>query len=312
MLNLFQTEFDVCFYCGSLYECVHDAEPSSSDNTQPRRESIHRHEEKEFDSYYEMVSNSAILPHEEVFNTYGETLTNAQLLVQYGFILDVNDSDRLTWDVKDVCTDHTGISVGACTSDLPRLEYIWSAVLSCATVSRMLERIAESNLVYVHDETSVDVLCLDGEGKISHPLWILLALPFCLQHIQGNLTEQLGRIAGDLEALLYFQIAVERVLENSDGDSQPIPSSATHAPMLAGMAHSLINLCLARKSQLGQPLSHGSDMNDVLDDLQGDMVRTREALTIAIGERSVLESCVSAWEDLALLYPVAQFPQMLR
>ena len=56
-----------------------------------------------------MVSNTVIPPNSEVFNTYGETLTNAQLLNQYGFILDVNENDRLSWTFRDVlrscCSD---------------------------------------------------------------------------------------------------------------------------------------------------------------------------------------------------------------
>ena len=42
-----------------------------------------------------MVVNAAIMPGEEVFNTYGAKLTNAELLVRYGFILDANDNDKI-------------------------------------------------------------------------------------------------------------------------------------------------------------------------------------------------------------------------
>ena len=50
----------------------------------------------------DMVSNIPIPPQSEVFNTYGERLTNAQLLARYGFMLEVNDNDVVVFDVEDM------------------------------------------------------------------------------------------------------------------------------------------------------------------------------------------------------------------
>jgi hypothetical protein len=41
-------------------------------------------------------------PASEVFNTYGARLTNAELLVRYGFVLDANDNDILTWTTEEI------------------------------------------------------------------------------------------------------------------------------------------------------------------------------------------------------------------
>ncbi|KAJ6495618.1 hypothetical protein C8R47DRAFT_1115746 [Mycena vitilis] len=46
-----------------------------------------------------MVSKLAIPPNSEVSNSYGETLSNAELLVQYDLILDDSDNDHLTWTI---------------------------------------------------------------------------------------------------------------------------------------------------------------------------------------------------------------------
>ncbi|KAK0454087.1 SET domain-containing protein [Desarmillaria tabescens] len=86
-----ESEYDVCPECGSLKECAHDDEPS------PGSEDLEDH--------FEMVSNTHIPAHGEVFNTYGETLSNAQLLLRYGFILDVNDNDQVIWDVEELLED---------------------------------------------------------------------------------------------------------------------------------------------------------------------------------------------------------------
>ena len=49
-----------------------------------------------------MVTNTPVTPFAEVFNTYGERLTNAQLLVRYGFVLDSNENDIIVWDPRDL------------------------------------------------------------------------------------------------------------------------------------------------------------------------------------------------------------------
>ena len=50
-----------------------------------------------------MVTNDSVPPFTEIFNTYGERLTNAQLLVRYGFLLDGNEHDVLDWSVDEMC-----------------------------------------------------------------------------------------------------------------------------------------------------------------------------------------------------------------
>jgi len=65
--------------CGSVKECIHDRQgpPLVSDY----------HSEDEEDDAVEMVTNAVVRPGHEVFNTYGETLSNLELLINYGFQL---------------------------------------------------------------------------------------------------------------------------------------------------------------------------------------------------------------------------------
>jgi len=56
----------------------------------------------------DMVTNAPIEANEEIFNTYGETLSNAELLVRYGFILDENEHDVVAWKLDELvafCND---------------------------------------------------------------------------------------------------------------------------------------------------------------------------------------------------------------
>lgn len=49
-----------------------------------------------------MVSNAPISPHTEVFNTYGASLSNAQLLARYGFALEANEHDIISWTLSEL------------------------------------------------------------------------------------------------------------------------------------------------------------------------------------------------------------------
>lgn len=51
---------------------------------------------------YEVVSNTPIMPHEQVYNTYGESLTNAHLLIHYGFLLDGNENNVIQWNEEEL------------------------------------------------------------------------------------------------------------------------------------------------------------------------------------------------------------------
>lgn len=103
--------------CGSLTECAHDAESEETcgaAHTSRARPpaggaaggeiAVERRlnsDDSEEDTC-EMVTNATIPPGAEVFNTYGESLTNAQLLIRYGFVLDSNENDTLTWEDEDL------------------------------------------------------------------------------------------------------------------------------------------------------------------------------------------------------------------
>jgi len=100
----------VCPVCGSLFECPHDDEAVGeklSQRNMPEFE-MHRKEiqssvkEHHADDTCDMVANALISPFSEIYNTYGEDLTNAQLLVRYGFLLDHNENDIISWNKSDL------------------------------------------------------------------------------------------------------------------------------------------------------------------------------------------------------------------
>lgn len=66
----------------------------------------------------DMVTNLYIPPFIEIFNTYGEDLSNAQLLARYGFALsDGNDNDIVSWDLDELEEIAASLSIDNNTDD---------------------------------------------------------------------------------------------------------------------------------------------------------------------------------------------------
>lgn len=113
-----KSDHEVCRLCGSLTECPHDTE--AGDKVEPRASPLST-TTTAFENTCDMVTRAPILPFSEVFNTYGEHLTNAQLLAHYGFVLDVNENDVTSWDDASLCRFaeilHDSTVVGEDTQD---------------------------------------------------------------------------------------------------------------------------------------------------------------------------------------------------
>ncbi|KAG6885039.1 hypothetical protein C0993_006366 [Termitomyces sp. T159_Od127] len=259
------TEFNVCSQCGSLRECPHDADEAIDQSMcyTGKIHSMHSNALQEHDSYYEMVSNVEIMPGEEIYNTYGSDLTNAQLLTRYGFTLDVNDNDYIHWDLNEVLLFCIDLS-GALHSDLSLIEAQWVAVVHSIGRNGIYTRLSESSLIYFHQGNENSVFSLDSDGRVSHNLWALLALPLCMRRSRSSAEEQISLAAADLEGLLEYQLTIEGA--NTIENIHQQPESSERDAMLAAVARSIINLCSARKSQLGKKLlPRSSDLNEILD-----------------------------------------------
>ena len=128
------------------------------------------------DNTCEMVANAHVAPGAEIFNTYGASLSNAELLVRYGFMLDANDNDVLTWTSEEIldaagaalsdphlCPWEGEIGHGVCMEILPNWHYDkgWSDS----------ELVVDSQL-----EKNGNALYMTADGALSHELWVGIAL----------------------------------------------------------------------------------------------------------------------------------------
>jgi hypothetical protein len=128
------------------------------------------------DNTCEMVANAPVAPAAEIFNTYGASLGNAELLVRYGFMLDANDNDVLTWTTEEVWD-----AAGAALND-PHL-CCWEGEIGHGICMEILrdwqydkgwtdsELVVDSNL-----EDNRKALYMTADGALSHKLWVGIAL----------------------------------------------------------------------------------------------------------------------------------------
>ena len=209
--------------------------------------------------YYEMVSNTCIPPLTEVFNTYGDGLTNAQLLSQYGFVLDMNDNDRVSWTATEVL--HI-IAPGQYTEgDLE--EFLTQLRQAVPLIPTKHDLFKHSQLVYFNPLT-IDEFCLNSEGKISHHLWTLLLLVAC-RAVRPDYGVNLRR-------LLDLQVDLESLVSADDDDDDEFgtsPRTDDFDPELLGlllaMSSSIATLCFKHKHTSGKPGFSNLDIFDLLD-----------------------------------------------
>ncbi|KAJ6585494.1 hypothetical protein B0H19DRAFT_422123 [Mycena capillaripes] len=287
-----ESDFDVCPECGSLQRCVHDETADPRSTTLP----------DDADNFYEMVSNLAIPPNSEVFNTYGETLSNAELLVQYGFILDINDNDHLCWTFNELA-QFSGNHLSAPSS------WTWDSVGGLAHFQDLLrsitslpwDRISESELVH-HDHTRA--FCLNGDATISHGLWLYFALLICLRNSTSPPDHSRNSVVILLEELLQCQLTLEQynIALGEDTSVPQLPDDERRSSpysVILELARLLALLCGARSARTGRAGVEMTELGDILDHLPNDMTPTRMAISLAMTERSLLDSCISSWEGIA-------------
>ena len=169
-----------------------------------------------------MVVNAAIAPGSEIFNTYGPKLTNAELLVRYGFMLDANDNDILTWTVEEIWD-----AAGAILHDLrPRCWDDCTDYGACMEILRDWEYDAgwgDSELVIDSERSgNKNPLYMTADGVLSHKLWLAIVLATLWR--QGT-TIDVAQTRQLLTRISWAQIQLEQGqarVEDGGGDAYEV------------------------------------------------------------------------------------------
>ncbi|KAL4254844.1 SETD3/SETD6 methyltransferase [Abortiporus biennis] len=308
-----ESDFDVCVTCGSVGRCEHDEDDdmlldsSSSDEIHDGPPVLSNEEEEDGEeNTCEMVSNVPIPPHSEIFNTYGDKLTNAQLLVRYGFMLDGNENDVVRFEV-----DELPLPLSNGEEERRKFRMFYEEMIRSWSWDAQW---TESELVY--NPSSSMVLAINADAKVTHHLWVWCALVAIGRNgkWEDDLSAEgaLGLMTELAEKVIYLEreIAGGRTENNGSGsednddygkaeameedgaDGEDGTGPGNSRTVLADLVRTLAGLCRARSKQLG------SCAEEALDQLESGMAQTRLAMMEVVGERSLLESCLSVWEEL--------------
>jgi len=270
-----ETDFAVCTQCGSLGPCEHpEHEPRHSS---PWDEPM----------TCDMVSYSPITKGQEVFNSYDEKgFTNAQLLVHYGFLLEGNGEDWIKWDGTEV---EEVLGPAATKWDEKRWQTVREAARELAEEIEGLEALvtpAESEEIDEEDDDD-DTCWIDAEGRLSQSLFLHL--------FARNATASIK----DLPLQLHLVLSVMSALEDASPDETSILDGVPKDVLgtLRLIAKDVQALCETRVAGMYRPELTTSDLAAMLDTPLGSKVKL--AVSYALTERLMLESCATWWEELA-------------
>ncbi|KAI0359962.1 SET domain-containing protein [Trametes cingulata] len=290
------SEFDVCPVCGSLFECPHDREDVS---TQPSKEGTASNQMSDPADTVEMVTVRPVPPRSEVFNTYGADLSNASLLARYGFTLEGGETDVVTfgWPGSGISLEEDGDGevflkvYGQLREDLARI-------------------LKNSSLVYVPKtlDGTPRLLSVNSDGQASLGLFIWAVWNALAQQPPQELDgmseiDLLRALPRFLTAVAMAVLEIEALRDEADDASVDVEIS-DDCHLVAGAAEALASLCRTRIAGMGKKDYRGAGadaLNDLLDNIPLESVKTRLALEYLLSERALLEACAIGWEELAAI-----------
>lgn len=280
--------------CGSIRECVHDNEKghhadtpcaiiATTKSTTISEDSIH----PELESYFEMVSNAPIMPNCEVFNTYGEHLGNAQLLTRYGFTINGNEHDQITWDLEELWGEDDNVKDGQGTSSrsgqFERITKLWMNIMQKGA-HKLEALLSESELVYMNNPVefwtvgpgTIDsgMFCLNGDGKITHQMWIYCGLLELVERhdphreiaeeildILCEAADSQVKLENEMTRLMLMEEESAELVHNEGSDvgagTRILPTlldrgSSKTPTVVTGVIRKMLALCHAKKSKSGK------------------------------------------------------------
>ncbi|KAI3612761.1 hypothetical protein WG66_014703 [Moniliophthora roreri] len=251
------SEYDVCPECGSLKQCPHDRDLEGTEND--------RNADTDNDELYYTMTTTSYIPSTttEVFNTYGAHLSNAQLMAQYGFILDVNEADWVGWDASEIVGE----------DEYDKVMQIWRL----CTAGLLEDAHGDSEVFYMPLNSggapdSRRVFSVNSDGRISVQLWCLLAISWVTE-TQGTLVDE------DVVSL------VMELLKNTSSDNSSEDTQASRRSIMERAA----KLCEDRLGMIGVD---GVNAGAELDEVPASMWRTRIAILQVMAEQAMLRSCI--------------------
>lgn len=209
-----------------------------------------------------MVMNAPVESGNEVYNSYDTNLPNSILLARYGFVLEGNESDYLSWDVNSLPRNLQDYAA-AFWDDL-----VWTQ-----------ELLAETSLVYDPGDTSATVTPLtklstrdrstrripqykvNADGLVSVDLWVMAAM--------GSLKATGSNTLNTISKPRLQRLATAQVYaESRDHDNYQTEDSGISAELLLELrllANLIQDLCRSRLLGMNRPELSAAECGNLLD-----------------------------------------------
>jgi SET domain-containing protein 6 len=211
----------------------------------------------------DMVANTFIAAGAEVFNTYGPALSNAQLICQYGFALDGNEHDVISWDETELREFVSPDAWDKQQSYVAELRERWKEYTAWMN----------SDLVFNIDRSANPpvprTFLVNSDGSISHDFWAWGAATVLVEAHNGTWADVLSgavRLAEEqlrLEARLEIEVGMVEDQDAKDITTDKSSNSASLALLLR--LYDLIGtIIMARQTQLLRGKTPG-ELDSLLD-----------------------------------------------
>lgn len=159
----------VCSECGRFSSCSHDEDAGKAGSD----------DNEEDDDSCEMVSICPIAAGEEVFNHYGSQMSNAKLAVHYGFVLEANDHDLVSYSLLECVAACSAVPPASTTLDPP----LASQLETLIAVPELLHGLSPDDPLVAwfpssggFDTSSTSFLSFDADARLSPALALLVAI----------------------------------------------------------------------------------------------------------------------------------------
>jgi len=272
----------------------------------------------------EMVTNSLILPGDEIFNSYDNTMNNARLMMQYGFMLEGNSNDRIEWkppevdrilDFNHIDADEKAVrlrlwemSAGA-SLPLPDLnvdELLFdpreldhtSGLGDDDSMEELMELSSRPDFVTDKDVQPAMLLCIGAYAQISHQLWLYIAF----HRLPANMLGIVSSSHSDVDSIhsILAESVVKPLLKLMVDDEQDLQTALENEARLSTtrlIVEDIIALCQKKLGGMYMKDLSVQEVGNLLDSIPASERRTRMACMFSLNERMILDSCVGRWED---------------
>ncbi|WWC89971.1 uncharacterized protein L201_004900 [Kwoniella dendrophila CBS 6074] len=236
----------------------------------------------------------------EIFNSYGDNLSDSKLLVEWGFILDEFTGDGLIWDLED-------LNIGYPENKMDKIWEIINEVAENIEIDKMNkedeekhEEDGEDDLICGQNEKNQKLLNLDQSGRLSINI---LCLSVLFEYLEKNAISEIDTNSNKIRGLLVKEIReIQDIWLQIDSDSNQNTGKTprtSNNKIKSPVIRRIRELLQTRLSKMHKHEFTQDQLFDLRDSLKPEDKYQYMAMTISINERVLIISAMNKWEEMA-------------